>query len=235
MALIRLDKYIADSGAASRKEARDLVKAGRIKVNGAIASAADMKIDATSAEILLDGERLDHSENKYIMLNKPNGVVSATEDANEKTVIDLLPENLRRQGLFPVGRLDKDTTGLLLLTNDGAFSHSVISPKRHVSKLYRAAVTGVLDEQDIQAFENGLTLGDGTRCMSAKLEIVRPSVGHVTIYEGKYHQVKRMFASRGKYVTALHRLAIGSLELDESLAPGEYRDLTPEEKEKIFK
>ena len=235
MALIRLDKYIADSGAASRKEARDLVKAGRIKVNGAIASAADMKIDATSAKILLDGERLDHSENKYIMLNKPNGVVSATEDANEKTVIDLLPENLRRQGLFPVGRLDKDTTGLLLLTNDGAFSHSVISPKRHVSKLYRAAVTGVLDEQDIQAFENGLTLGDGTRCMSAKLEIVRPSVGHVTIYEGKYHQVKRMFASRGKYVTALHRLAIGSLELDESLAPGEYRDLTPEEKEKIFK
>lgn len=235
MALIRLDKYIADSGTASRKEARDLVKAGRIKVNGAIASAADMKIDAASAEILLDGERLDHSENRYIMLNKPNGVVSATEDTNEKTVIDLLPENLRRQGLFPVGRLDKDTTGLLLLTNDGAFSHSVISPKRHVSKLYRAAVTGVLDEQDIKAFENGLTLGDGTRCMSAKLEIIRSSVGHVTIYEGKYHQVKRMFASRGKYVTALHRLAIGSLELDESLAPGEYRDLTPEEKEKIFK
>lgn len=235
MALIRLDKLIADSGVASRREARDLVKAGRIKVDGAIVSAADMKIDASVSEILLDGERLDHSENRYIMLYKPNGVVSATEDPTEKTVIDLLPENLRRQGLFPVGRLDKDTTGLLLLTNDGVFSHSIISPKHHVSKLYRAAVTGTLDEEDVRAFEAGITLGDGSRCMSAKLEIIRPSVGHVTIYEGKYHQVKRMFASRGKYVTALHRLAIGSLELDDSLSPGQFRELTPDEKDKIFK
>ena len=234
MAAIRLDKIIADSGCASRKEAKELVRAGRIKVNGIIASSAEAKYDPTQCEILLDGESLDYSRYRYIMMNKPNGVLSATEDAGQETVIDLLPEALRRQELFPVGRLDKDTTGLLLLTNDGGFSHSIISPKRHVAKVYRAAVTGVLDESDVRAFEEGIVLSDGTECMSAKLEIIRPSIGLATVYEGKYHQVKRMFAARGKHVTALHRLSIGGLSLDEKLAPGQFRELTEEERLKIF-
>ena len=167
-------------------------------------------------------------------MNKPNGVLSATEDSQQKTVIDLLPESLRKQELFPVGRLDKDTTGLLLLTNDGVFSHNIISPKHHIPKVYRAAVTGILDESDIAAFEKGIVLSDGTECMSAKLEIERPSVGLATVYEGKYHQVKRMFASRGKHVTALHRLSIGGLSLDSALKSGQFRELSEEEIRKIF-
>ncbi len=234
MALVRLDKLIADSGRASRREAKDLVKAGRVRVDNMIASSAEMKVDGDLSTVYIDGESLDYRKNRYIMMNKPNGVLSATEDSQQKTVIDLLPESLRKQELFPVGRLDKDTTGLLLLTNDGVFSHNIISPKHHIAKVYRAAVTGVLDESDIAAFEKGIILSDGTKCMSAKLEIERPSVGLATVYEGKYHQVKRMFASRGKHVTALHRLSIGGLSLDEKLKSGEFRELSEEEIKKIF-
>ena len=169
------------------------------------------------------------------MMNKPNGVVSATEDSQQQTVIDLLPESLRKQDIFPVGRLDKDTTGLLLLTNDGSFSHSIITPKKHVAKVYRAAVTGALDEGDVRAFEDGIVLADGTECMPARLSIERPSVGLATVYEGKYHQVKRMFAARGKHVTALHRLSIGGLSLDPELKSGQFRELSEEEKKLIFK
>jgi len=234
MAEVRLDKLIADTGRASRREAKELVKAGRVRIDNRIISSADQKLDPNISTVYIDGEALDYKKNRYIMMNKPNGVLSATEDAGQKTVIDLLPESLRRQELFPVGRLDKDTTGLLLLTNDGGFSHSIITPKKHVAKVYRAAVTGVLDESDIAAFEQGMVLADGTECMPAKLSIERPSVGLATVFEGKYHQVKRMFAARGKHVTALHRLSIGSLELDSSLKPGEFRELTEEEKKKIF-
>ncbi len=234
MALVRLDKLIADSGRASRREAKDLVKAGRVRVDNMIASSAEMKVDGESSTVYIDGESLDYRKNRYIMMNKPNGVLSATEDSQQKTVIDLLPESLRKQELFPVGRLDKDTTGLLLLTNDGVFSHNIISPKHHIAKVYRAAVTGILDEGDIAAFEKGIVLSDGTKCMSAKLEIERPSVGLATVYEGKYHQVKRMFASRGKHVTALHRLSIGGLSLDTELKSGEFRELSEEEIKKIF-
>ena len=234
MALVRLDKLIADNGRASRREAKDLVKAGRVRVDNMIASSAEMKVDGDLSTVYIDGESLDYRKNRYIMMNKPNGVLSATEDSQQKTVIDLLPENLRKQELFPVGRLDKDTTGLLLLTNDGVFSHNIISPNHHIAKVYRAAVTGILDESDIAAFEKGITLSDGTKCMSAKLEIERPSVGLATVYEGKYHQVKRMFASRGKHVTALHRLSIGGLSLDEKLKSGEFRELSEEEIKKIF-
>ena len=234
MALVRLDKLIADSGRASRREAKDLVKAGRVRVDNMIASSAEMKVDGDVSTVYIDGESLDYRKKRYIMMNKPNGVLSATEDSQQKTVIDLLPESLRKQELFPVGRLDKDTTGLLLLTNDGVFSHNIISPKHHIAKVYRAAVTGVLDESDIAAFEKGIVLSDGTKCMSAKLEIERPSVGLATVYEGKYHQVKRMFASRGKHVTALHRLSIGGLSLDPALKSGEFRELSEAELKKIF-
>ena len=234
MAEVRLDKLIADSGKASRREAKELVKAGRVRIDQRIASSADQKLDTDVSTVYIDGVPLDYKKNRYIMMNKPNGVLSATEDAGQETVIDMLPQELRRQELFPVGRLDKDTTGLLLLTNDGAFSHSIITPKKHVAKLYRAAVTGILDEADIAAFEEGIVLGDGTHCMPAKLEIERPSVGLVTVFEGKYHQVKRMFAARGKHVTALHRLSIGGLSLDPALKPGQFRELTEAEKKKIF-
>ena len=234
MALVRLDKLIADSGRASRREAKELVRAGRVRVGNIIASSAEMKVDADASAVFIDGECIDYRKKRYIMMNKPNGVLSATEDSQQKTVIDLLPENLRKQDLFPVGRLDKDTTGLLFLTNDGVFSHSIISPKRHIAKVYRAAVTGILDESDIAAFEAGIVLSDGTECMSAKLEIERPSVGLATVYEGKYHQVKRMFASRGKHVTALHRVSIGGLSLDSALKSGQFRELSEEEIKKIF-
>lgn len=234
MALIRLDRILSEAGVVSRKEAKALIKSGRVSIDGVPAAAGEEKYDPSAVRICVDGEAVDHKTFRYLMMNKPCGVLSATEDPSQQTVIDLLPEALRRQGLFPVGRLDKDTTGLLILTNDGGFSHSVISPKRHVAKIYRATVDGVLDGADVRAFADGLTLADGTVCMPAELIIERPSVGCVTVFEGKYHQVKRMFASRGKHVTALQRLSIGSLSLDKTLDYGEYRELTAEERRKIF-
>lgn len=234
MALLRLDRILTEAGAASRREAKALIKSGRVSVDGVPAASGEEKFDPSAVRICVDGAPIDHKAFRYLMMNKPGGVLSATEDSSQQTVIDLLPEALRRQGLFPVGRLDKDTTGLLLLTNDGGFSHSVISPRRHVPKVYRAAVDGVLDDADVKAFSEGLTLADGTVCMPAELIIEGPSVGRVTVFEGKYHQVKRMFASRGKPVTALDRVRIGSLSLDKALKPGEYRELTREEARRIF-
>ena len=234
VSLTRLDKLIADSGVASRSEAKTLIRAGRVTVNGIVPKSAEEKYAAETAVLCVDGEVISCSAKRYLMLNKPNGVLSATEDAKQETVLELLSPQLRRQGLFPVGRLDKDTTGLLLLTNDGDFAHRVISPKKHVPKLYRAAVDGILTQKDVAAFEKGIILSDGTVCLPAKLELVRPAVGLVTVYEGKYHQVKRMFAALGKHVTALHREQIGALCLDEGLKPGEYRELCAEELDLLF-
>lgn len=234
MEITRLDKLIADSGRASRREAKALVKAGRVIVNGEVPASADDKYDAQSVEISIDGVPISCSRVHYILMNKPGGVLCATEDSTQRTVIDLLPKHMQRLGLFPVGRLDKDTTGFLLLTNDGDYAHRVISPKHHVPKLYRAAVDGVLDAEDIRAFAEGIVLSDGTQCLPAKLEIVRPSVGNVTVYEGKYHQVKRMLAARGKPVTALHRFQTGALVLDRDLKAGQFRELTKAEAELVF-
>ena len=162
------------------------------------------------------------------MLNKPEGVVTATEDKAQKTVLDLLPAELKRLKLFPVGRLDKDTTGLLILTNDGEFCHAVTSPKRHIKKLYEFTADGLLEPADIEAFKNGIVLKDGTQCLPATLEIDEKNHSHgfVTVFEGKYHQVKRMLASRGKPVISLKRIAAGNLALDASLQPGEVKELT---------
>ncbi len=234
MGMVRLDKLIADSGAASRSQARDMIRSGRVSINGEAICRPEFKTDDSSARVCIDGQPIRSVKNVYIMLCKPNGVVSATEDENQQTVIDLLTPELKRLGLFPVGRLDKDTTGLLILTNDGEYVHKVISPKNHVPKVYRAAVDGILDESDAAAFAEGVVLADGTRCMPAELEIERPSVGIVTVYEGKYHQVKRMFASRGKFVTALHRCSIGALVLDSDLKPGDFREMPPSEAWKVF-
>ena len=234
MPLTRLDKLLADSGVCSRSEAKALIRAGRVTVNGTVPRLAEEKYASESAVICVDGEVVSCAPQRYLMLYKPAGVLSATEDAKQETVLDLLSPQLRRQELAPVGRLDKDTTGLLLLTNDGDFAHRVISPKKHVQKIYRAAVDGILTQEDVAAFERGLVLSDGTQCLPAKLELLRPSVGRVTVYEGKYHQVKRMFAACGKHVAALHREQIGALVLDPALQPGEYRELTEAELQLVF-
>ena len=231
MTLTRLDKLIAASGCATRSEAKALLRAGRVTVNGVPARSGEEKYDAAAAEVCVDGRRINCAGSRCFMLHKPAGVLSATEDAAQKTVLDLLPPELRRFGLFPVGRLDKDTTGLLLLTNDGAFAHEVTSPKRHVPKVYRAVVDGALDAADAAAFAEGIVLRDGTRCLPAELRIEAPREGLVTVCEGKYHQVRRMFVARGKNVTALRRERVGALALDPDLAPGEWRELGAAERE----
>ncbi len=230
----RLDRLLSESGRFTRSEARGAIRGGRVTVGGQCVKKPEEKIDA-SAEIFVDGKPLDCAQTRFLMLNKPEGVLSATEDPRQSTVLDLLPEHLRRQGLFPVGRLDKDTTGLLLLTNDGAFAHRVVAPKMHVPKCYRAVLDGALDDADVEAFADGIRLSDGTRCLPARLTLAEENVGIVTVFEGKYHQVKRMFAARGRTVLALHRTQIGSLLLDGALQPGEFRELLPEEIEAALK
>ena len=229
----RLDKILAATGRWSRKEAKGLIKMGRVLVDGTPAARPEDKVPP-EAVVTVDGHPISRARFCYVMLHKPAGVISATEDPRETTVLTLLPKELRRQGLSPVGRLDKDTEGLLLLTNDGQLSHRLLAPGKHVDKVYYAKVDGVLEEGDCQAVAEGLVLGDGTRCLPGKLKIRAPGDAClVTIQEGKYHQVKRMLASRGKPVVYLKRLSMGPLTLDRSLPVGSWRMLTPEEREKL--
>lgn len=226
----RLDKLLAGTGRWSRREVRDLVRLGRVSVDGRAAARAEEKC-APEAVISVDGERIVCGGLVYLMLHKPAGYISATDDPKQTTVLELLPEHLRRIGLFPAGRLDKDTEGLLLLTNDGVLAHELLSPKKHVDKTYFVRVDGQLDREDTAAFAAGMTLGDGYTCLSAGLELLeRPDEALVTLREGKYHQIKRMLAARGKPVIYLKRLTMGPLTLDESLAPGQWRELTAQEK-----
>ena len=234
MSKLRLDKFLADQGLASRKELREIVRSGRVRVNGSAVQNADQKVDPEVDQICFDGRSLSASSERTLMLYKPLGVVSATEDRNEKTVLDLLPPEYRRMGLSPVGRLDKDTSGLLLLSNDGDFIHRVISPKSAVEKCYCAIVEGAPSAEDTAAFQAGLELRDGTRCLPARLEILGPGKCLVYVTEGKYHQVRRMLASRGLPVLELRRLAIGSLYLDENLGPGGWKELTEEDLCRVF-
>ena len=230
MALERLDKLLASTGRWSRKEVKDLIRQGRVLSGGRPALRPEEKWDPEEAELTVDGQRVDCAPFVYLMLHKPAGLLSATEDRDQRTVLDLLPEHLRRRGLFPVGRLDKDTEGLLLLTDNGPLGHALLSPKRHVDKVYLAHVDGVVDQSDIEALARGMVLGDGLRCLPAGLEPLGDGrTCLVTLREGKYHQVKRMMAARGKPVTYLKRLSMGPLRLDEGLAPGERRPLTREE------
>lgn len=226
----RLDKIISATGKKSRREVHEMVRQGRVLVDGKPAPAADMKVDPQTAVILLDGEPLGYEKFTYVMLHKPAGVLTATEDRRQETVLDLLPPELRRRALSPVGRLDKDTEGLLLLTNDGQLAHRLLSPKSHVDKVYYARVDGALEPGDIAAFAAGMTLGDGLECLPAGLEILSPTEALVTLREGKFHQVKRMLAARGKPVLYLKRLSMGRLRLDPALAPGAWRMLTEEER-----
>lgn len=227
----RLDKIIASQGKHSRSEVKKLVKAGLVTLNGKAVKASDIKCDADRDIIIVDGERLSYKKHLYIMLNKPKGVISATEDPTQKTVIDLVPPQLKRQGLFPAGRLDGDTTGFVLITDDGDFAHRILSPKNHIMKTYHATLARPLTDEDIVKFKEGLTLGDGTRCLEAYVRMLpeNDNVAEVKICEGKYHQVKRMFASTGNRVLELKRVKMGELPLDPSLAQGECRELTAEE------
>ena len=225
----RLDKILANTGRWSRKEVRELVRAGRVTVNGVPVHSPEEKWDP-AAEFVVDGVSVSGERMVYLMLHKPAGLVSATEDPKQPTVLELLPDHLKRVGLFPAGRLDKDTEGLLLLTNDGVLAHRLLAPRRHVDKTYFVQVEGQLDETDVEAFSTGMTLGDGLVCMPAGLEVLgQPDTAIVTLREGKYHQIKRMLASRGKPVRYLKRLTMGPLKLDPALKRGEWRPLTEEE------
>ena len=224
----RLDKVLAATGKWSRKEAKALIKAGRVRVGEARPQGPEDKIEAGTL-VTVDGKPILTEKYVYLMLHKPAGVISSTQDPREKTVLDLLPKDLRRKDLFPVGRLDKDTEGLLLLTNDGPLAHELLAPGRHVDKVYYARVDGALDETDAAAFAEGIVLGDGTECLPAGLDLISPQEALVTLREGKYHQVKRMLASRGKPVVYLKRLGMGKLRLDPALPAGAWRPLTPEE------
>ncbi|MED3662510.1 pseudouridine synthase [Ureibacillus sp. FSL K6-8385] len=229
---MRLDKLLANSGYGSRKEVKQLLKKEQVTVDGKVVKDPAMHVDPDRQEIYVFGEKLEYKKYIYIMMNKPKGVISATEDLREKTVIDLLSPLLRHYHPFPVGRLDKNTVGLLLLTNDGDLAHQLLSPKKHVPKTYFARVKGKVTEEDVRAFQQGVVLDDGTITKPAELKILKSgdlSEIELTIYEGKFHQVKRMFEAVNKKVVFLKRLSMGNLTLDPNLKYGDYRELTDEE------
>ncbi|MCD8145259.1 MAG: rRNA pseudouridine synthase [Oscillospiraceae bacterium] len=236
MSNLRLDKLLADTGRWSRKEARELVKQGRVRVNGQPVRSPEEKYDPAGLSLTVDGTAVLYEAYTYLMLNKPAGLLSATQDRKQKTVLDLLPPELQKRGLFPVGRLDRDSTGLLLLTNHGELAHRLLSPRHHVDKVYLVQTEGEIDAADCAAFARGMTLGDGEVCLPAGLEPLenRPGWCLVTLREGKFHQVKRMLAARGKPVLSLERLSMGNLHLDKALDAGEYRALTPNEVENLL-
>ena len=236
MASMILDKLLSASAGVTRTEAKAILRAGRVRVGGSPVMDSSVQVEETS-DLTLDGSPLRYWKYVYLMMHKPSGVLSATEDPRDRTVLDLLPEPFRRLELFPAGRLDKDATGLLLLTNDGGFCHRVISPKQEVWKRYLAMTAGPLFPEHAERFRTGMLLEDGSTCLPAGLEILRTgeeSECVVTLREGKFHQVKRMLAACGAPVIRLHRLSVGGLELDPSLAPGEARELTEEERERVF-
>ena len=230
---MRLDKYLSDMGAGTRSELKKEIRKSGAVVDGTVVKDPGFSV-SESSNVIFRGSEVAYEEYVYYMLNKPAGIISASEDGREETVVDLISEPKRRD-LFPVGRLDRDTEGLLLITNDGALSHRLLSPKHHVDKVYYVKVSGILTESDAELFRDGLVLTDGLECLPADLEILSVSdddyvsEAKITIREGKFHQVKRMFASIGSEVIYLKRLSMGPISLDPGLAPGEYRRLTPEE------
>lgn len=237
MAKERLDKILANMGYGTRKEIKTIAKSGVIKVNGKVIKDTSFHVEPEVDEIEISGERVNYKKFIYIMLNKPQGVISATEDDYDKTVIDLLDDKIRAFNPAPVGRLDKDTEGLLLITNDGDLNHMLLSPKRHVSKRYYAKIRGIVTKEDVLKFKEGVILEDGYKTLPSELFIINPdeiSEIELVIYEGKFHQVKRMFESIGKKVTYLKRKEMGLLKLDIKLEPGEYRELSDNEIKSLF-
>lgn len=236
--MIRLDKYLADMGCGTRQEVKKFIRSGQVSVDGIVVKKPETKVEQTVQEVFLNGEKVGYESFEYYMLNKPAGVISATEDQSCQTVVDLIKDK-KRKDLFPVGRLDKDTEGLLLITNDGALAHRLLSPKKHVDKCYFARICGKVTEEDVRSFEKGVNIGSQEQpeiTMPGKLEIITSddiSKIRLTIQEGKFQQVKRMFQAVGKEVIYLKRLRMGTLILDENLGIGEYRPLTKEELEKL--
>ena len=266
--MIRLDKFLADTGYGTRSKTKQLVRSGAVLINGEKASSSDVKINPESDIVTVNGKTATYEEFEYYMLNKPAGVISASTDRVEKTVVDLITEKKRRD-LFPVGRLDRDTEGLLIITNDGMLANRLLAPGKHVDKVYKVIVTGRLDEEDVEAFKEGLDIGDEKLTKPAVLSIIKiaeestndettidetiddetavdetmaedimteeiTTEAEVTITEGRFHQVKRMFEARDHKVIYLKRLSMGRLKLDESLPTGEYRKLTEEEKKMLL-
>lgn len=234
---MRIDKMLANLGYGSRKDVKKLLKDGAVVVNDQVVKDSKQHIDPNKDVVTLNGEVIEYKEFVYLMMNKPPGVISATEDNHDETVIDLLEYEDQVFEPFPVGRLDKDTEGLLLITNDGQLSHRLLSPKKHVPKTYFAVIEGIVTEEDGVAFQKGVTLDDGYVTKPAELTILKSGMTsdiELTITEGKFHQVKRMFEAVGKRVMYLKRLSMGPLKLDETLELGEYRELTDDELEELI-
>lgn len=231
----RLDKLIASRTDYSRKEVQKLVRSGAVLLNGHVASSADLKVDPLNDQVLVQGRPVQMAPYLYIMLNKPRGVVSASNDSSAATVVDLVPETLKRPGLFPAGRLDKDTEGFVLITNDGQFAHRILSPRNHIPKTYLVEVDGAIPQQVVEDFAAGMAFMSGERCMPASLQVgPAENQGKVILREGMYHQIKRMFLKHRLTVTRLKRVKMGGLELDPELKPGECREITSKELEKLL-
>ncbi|MEF9917078.1 MAG: pseudouridine synthase [Lachnospiraceae bacterium] len=233
--MIRLDKYLADMGIGTRTEVKKEIRKGTITIDGTVVKIPEVKVEPGKQQIAYQGEEIEYASLEYYMLNKPTGVISASSDRKQKTVLDLI-DTKKRKDLFPVGRLDKDTEGLLLITNDGDLAHRLLSPKKHVNKVYVAKVCGLVTQHDIDLFKEGIDIGEEQNTKPAILEILEAaevSTIQLTIQEGKFHQVKRMFQAVDKEVLYLKRLSMGSLVLDETLQPGAYRSLSKEELKKL--
>ncbi len=231
---MRLDKFISSQLNISRKDTRAAILRGRAAVDGATVRAADFKIDENADSVTFDGQALSYKKHIYIIMNKPRGVLSASDDKRQPTVIDIIPEKLRRNGLFPVGRLDKDTTGLLIITDDGDFAHRVLSPKKKIFKTYIAVLDGEITPDMPEKFLNGIVLADGTKCRKAFLKHVDKNTAEIKICEGKFHQIKRMFGTVGLGVNALERTAVGNFHLPEDLPQGACIETDSEALESIF-
>ncbi len=231
---MRLDKLISSQGLCDRKQVKVLAKKGKITVNGVPVKDPGFSVSPDQDCIVVDGKELTYQKFVYLMLNKPQGVICATDDRSAKTVLDLLPPELLRPGLFPAGRLDKDTTGFVLLTDDGALAHRILSPKNHIQKTYEAVLDHPLSREDILALAEGITLKDGTRCLPATVEPLSGNTIKIKICEGKYHQIKRMIAARENAVLQLRRTFIGNVPLDPDLPEGSCRPLSPAEQELLF-
>lgn len=232
----RLDKILASQGMSSRKEVKELIKSGRVSLNGRKILDPAVKADENDV-VSIDGCEVLLKKHIYLMMNKPQGVVSASDSGTDKTVVDLVPDEYLRSGLFPAGRLDKDTVGFVLITDDGDFAHRILSPKNHIVKTYEARLAAPLTDNDKNTLQKGITLADGTTCKESRVEVLEDSgapLVRIEICEGKYHQIKRMFAAAGNKVISLKRTRMGKLDLDESLKPGECREITEEELEKVL-
>lgn len=232
---MRIDKFIAEQAGVSRSDAKALIKRGQICVNGTVIKSADAKISPESDSITVCGKEIAYRKFIYIMLNKPAGVVCATKDELSDTVLELLPEELRRKGLFPAGRLDKDTEGFVFITDDGALSHKMLSPKSHVEKEYVVTLESPAEERYIGIFAEGLTIDGNEKCLPAKLTLTdEPNIVRLVLHEGKFHQVKRMMQAVGNKVVHLARVRMGGIELDPALKSGECREISPKELESLF-